>query len=328
MLDFTILVLPGAYAASVAATQDMLHAASVLAPRMGGPSPVWKVVSPDGGSSALSGGLCIETRRAPLRAGRDTSIWVVPGLGINSIEGVVPRLAEPDAQRAASLLRQHSAAGGIVAASCSAVFLLEHAGLLQGRRATTSWWLATELQRMAPKCSVNADRMIVSDGQVITAGAAFGHSDLILHLLGLRFGSSLAQAVGKLLLIEGRQVQAPFVVPSMLANGHELIGRLMRRIESSLPHPPKISELAREFAMSERTLARRVSAYTGHGPLALVQNARLQQARLLIESSRMTMDQIAASVGYEDATALRRMVRKVTGANPSQFRGASKTITD
>ncbi|MBD9395833.1 GlxA family transcriptional regulator [Acidovorax sp. ACV01] len=328
MLDFTILVLPGAYAASVAATQDMLHAASVLAPRMGDRKPAWKVVSPDGGSTALSGGLCIETRRAPLRAGRDTSIWVVPGLGLDSIEAVVPRLAQADAQRAASLLRQHSAAGGIVAASCSAAFLLEHAGLLQGRRATTSWWLATELQRMAPKCSVNADRMIVSDGQVITAGAAFGHSDLILHLLGLRFGSSLAQAVGKLLLIEGRQAQAPFVVPSMLANGHELIGRLMRRIESSLPQPPKISELAGEFAMSERTLARRVRAYTGHGPLALVQNARLQQARLLIESSRMTMDQIAASVGYEDATALRRMVRKVTGANPSQFRGASKTITD
>jgi len=328
MLDFTILVLPGAYAASVAATQDMLHSASVLAPRMGDRKPAWKVVSPDGGSTALSGGLCIETRRAPLRAGRDTSIWVVPGLGLDSIEAVVPRLAQADAQRAASLLRQHSAAGGIVAASCSAVFLLEHAGLLQGRRATTSWWLATELQRMAPKCSVNADRMIVSDGQVITAGAAFGHSDLILYLLGLRFGSSLAQAVGKLLLIEGRQAQAPFVVPSMLANGHELIGLLMRWIESSLPHPPKISELAREFAMSERTLARRVRAYTGHGPLALVQNARLQQARLLIESSRMTMDQIAASVGYEDATALRRMVRKVTGANPSQFRGASKTITD
>ncbi len=320
MLDFTILVLPGAYAASVAITQDMLHAASTLAPGLGLPRPVWKVVSPEGGSTALSGGLSIETRRAPLRSGRDASVWVVPGLGINSIAAVAQRLEEPDSDRVATWLKRHVAAGGSVAASCSAVFLLQRAGLLQGRRATTSWWLAPELQRMAPGCSVHADRMIVSDGQVITAGAAFGHSDLMLYLFRQRFGPALTEAVGKVLLLDGRQAQTPFVVPSMLANGHELIGRLMQRIESALPHPPRVSVLAKEFAMSERTLARHVRASTGQGPLALVQNVRLNRARLLIETSRMTIDQIAAAVGYEDATALRRLMRKVSGANPSQFR--------
>ncbi len=80
-------------------------------------------------------------------------------------------------------LARHVAAGGTVAASCSAVFLLQAAGLLRERRATTSWWLAQELRRLQPDCTVDADRMVVSDGPVTTAGAAFAQTDLMLHLL-------------------------------------------------------------------------------------------------------------------------------------------------
>jgi transcriptional regulator GlxA family with amidase domain len=122
------------------------------------------------------------------------------------------------------------------------------------------------------------------------------------------------------LLIDGREAQAPFVVPSMMSNGSELIRRLTQRIESSLPHPPSVARLADEFAMSQRTLARHVRAATGLGPLALVQSVRLSRARMLIETSRMTIDQVAAQVGYEDATALRRLMRKAAGATPSKFR--------
>ena len=50
---------------------------------------------------------------------------------------------------------------------------------------------------------------------------------------------------------------------------------------------------------------------------------RLNRARMLIESSRMTIDRVAEAVGYEDATALRRLMRKVSGANPSQYRPAA-----
>ena len=217
---------------------------------------------------------------------------------------------------------RHAAGGGAVAASCWAVFLLQAAGLLAQRRVTTSWWLAPELRRLEPACHVDADRMVCADGPVSTAGAAFAQSDLMLHLLRTRFGPALAEAVSKVLLIDGRQAQAPFVVPSMLSNGNELVARLTRRIEAALPTPPSVATLADEFAMSQRTLARRVRAATGLGALALVQSVRLNRARLLIESSRMTIEQVAAQVGYEDATALRRLMRKSAGAPPSRFRSA------
>ncbi|MBF9266730.1 GlxA family transcriptional regulator, partial [Paracidovorax cattleyae] len=221
---------------------------------------------------------------------------------------------------AAGRLARHVAGGGTVAASCSAVFLLQAAGLLRKRRATTSWWLAPELRRLQPDCAVDADRMVVSDGPVTTAGAAFAQTDLMLHLIRVRFSAALADAVGKVLLIDGRQAQSRFMVPAMLAGGNELIGRLTASIESALPHPPSVSELADAFAMSPRTLARHVRAATGQSPLALVQAVRLNRARLLIENSRMPVDLVAQEVGYIDATALRRLMRRGAGANPSAFR--------
>jgi AraC-like DNA-binding protein len=78
--------------------------------------------------------------------------------------------------------------------------------------------------------------------------------------------------------------------------------------------------LAEALAMSPRTLARQVRAATGKSPLALVQSVRLHKARALIESTRMPIEQVAAQVGYQDATALRRLMRKAAGATPSKFR--------
>jgi transcriptional regulator GlxA family with amidase domain len=320
MHDFTILVLPGAYGTSVAVTLDILNAAAALAPRLKAPRPTWRVMSPNGAGVPLSGGLQCETRALPGRSRADASTWIIPGLGVDSPAALAARLARDDANRVIDSVRRHGERGGAVAASCSAVFLLQAAGLLRGRRVTTSWWLAPELRRIEPECTVDADRMVCADGPVSTAGAAFAQADLMLHLLRTRFGTALADAVGKVLLIDGRQAQAPFVVPSMLSNGSELIRRLTRRIESSLPKPPSVAALADEFAMSQRTLARRVRAATGLGALALVQSVRLNRARMLIETSRMTIEQVAAQVGYEDATALRRLMRKAAGATPSRFR--------
>jgi len=323
MTDFTILLLPGAFAASVAATLDVLQAAASLAPRLKLARPGWRVLSPSGGDVPLSSGMHINTQALPKRQRADMATWIIPGLGLDNAQAVATGLAGPDAQRAIQAVAAHAARGGRVAASCSAVFLLQAAGLLTGRRATTSWWMAAELLRLEPRCTVDADRMVCADGPVSTAGAAFAQTDLMLHLLRTQFGAGLADAVGRVLLIDGRQAQSPFVLPAMLSNGNELVARLMVRIESALPHPPSVQALADEFAMSQRTLSRRVREATGRSTLALVQSVRLNRARMLIESSRMSMEQVAAQVGYEDATALRRLMRKSAGTNPSRYRSAA-----
>jgi transcriptional regulator GlxA family with amidase domain len=230
------------------------------------------------------------------------------------------RLAQDDARRAGAAVGSHVAAGGHAAASCASVFLLHGAGVLAGRRATTSWWLAPRLQQLEPTCTVTAAQMVCVDGPITTAGAAFAHTDLMLHLLQSRFGAAMADMLRRLMVIDARQAQAPYVIPAMRAGGDALLAQLTARIESSLPNPPSVAALARDFAMSERTLARRVRAAGALTPLALVQAVRLNRARSLIETSHMSVEQVAAAVGYEDATALRRMMRRWTGATPRQFR--------
>jgi transcriptional regulator GlxA family with amidase domain len=321
MHDFTVLVLPGAFNSSVAVTLDILGAAQAVAARAGVAPPRWRLCSVQGGPVKLQAGMTLDTARLPVRPRDDRSTWVVPGLGLNTPGEIRQCLETDDAAKAVAGLVRHAKAGGQVAASCSAVFLLNAAGLLQGRRATTSWWYAPLLARMAPGCTVDADRMVCADGPVVTAGAAFAQTDLMLHLLRERCGSALTDLVSRMLLIDGRQAQSPFIVTEVLANGNELVARLTARVESALPDAPSVSMLAREFCMSQRTLARHIEKVTGKSTQALVQGVRLRRARALLETSRMTVEQVAGAVGYQDATALRRLMKKMAGANPSRYRG-------
>lgn len=320
MHDFTVLVLPGAFATSVAATLDILGAAAAVAPRLKLAAPTWRVVSPAPGTVPLGNGMGVHAAALPARPTADRSTWIVPGLGTESVKSLASRLAEPDARAASAALCARLRAGTPVAAACASVFLLGEGGALAGRRVTTSWWLAPELQKLEPRCILAADRMVCVDGPLTTAGAAFAQTDLMLHLLQARFGAALAELLRRLMVIDAREAQAPYTVPALMASGDALVARLTARIEGALPAPPSVADLAREFAMSERTLARRVRAATGLTPLALVQGVRLNRARALIERSKLTIEQVAAEVGYEDATALRRLMRKLAGAAPSRFR--------
>ena len=321
--DFTVLILSGAYASSVSLTLDILAAAATMALRLGLAVPRWRIYIAGDTRAVLGNGLLIDAKSLPKSVRGDDSTWVVPGLGVVGSANIESRILQPDALLAIRALKAQPKAGGGIAASCSAVFLLHAADLLVGRRVTTSWWLAPTLKRMAPRCEVDADRMVVTDGNLVTAGAALAQTDLMLHLIRRKFGPTLADAVSRVLLIDGRQAQAPFIVPAFLSSGDDLIFALASRIEAALPHPPGVAELAIEFSMSERTLARRVRVATGRSTLDLVQSVRLGRARKLLESSRMTIDQIAQQVGYSDATSFRRMMRKFAGATPGKFRPSS-----
>lgn len=317
MFDFTMLVLEGQLPTGVAITRDILLTAELMAAKIGVAKPRWRLCSLNGGNICLQGGFSIETTALPLKENNDRSVWIASGLGLNNAEAIHQRLQDDDIKQMAIRIKEHLAHGGKVAAACSAVFLLQHAGVLAQRTATTTWWLAPLLQRMETRCRVDADRMVCADGQIITSGAAFAQTDLMMHLLRERFGSELVTQVSRMLLIDGRVAQqAPFIVPEVLASGDELVCRITERIEKSLPNIPRVEELAAEFCISERTLGRHIRKATGKSTIALIQSVRFRRARMLLENSKLSVEQIAEAVGYRDATALRKLVRKVTGSSP------------
>jgi len=328
MNDFEVLVLDGTNPTGVAMTRDILEAARLFAARSGQAAPVASFHSPSGGHVRLQGGLSIATRRLPDRAALRAPVLLVPGIWVENERQLRERLQRDDARQAIRYIARRAAAGACIAASCSAVFLLHAAGVLRGRHATTTWWLAPELARVAPDTVVEGNRILCVDGPVITAGAAFAQSDVMLYLLRQHFGAGLADGVSRVLLLHERAESAQSVVPAMLASGNALVSKLTRRVESALPSMPTVAELAREFCISERTLGRHVRHATGMGTNAMLRTIRLHRARTLLRTSRMSVDQVAAAVGYRDTTALRRLMHKTVGTTPGRVRAAAGVASE
>lgn len=322
MNDFEVLILPGTNPTGVSMTRDIIEAARLLAARTGQAGPMASFHSPNGGEIRLQGGLTVATRRLPAPVAR-APVLLVPGIWVESPAQIRERLLHEDCRKAIRYIAGRAAAGASIAASCSAVFLLQAAGVLRGRHVTTAWWLAPELARIAPDTTVEGNRILCVDGPIVTAGAAFAQADVMLHLLRQRFGTSLADGVSRVLLLHERAESAQFVLPSMLASGDALVTRLTRRVESALPDIPSVSELARELCISERTLGRHVRHATGMGTNAIIQSIRLHRARSLLQNSRLSVDQVAAAVGYGDTTALRRLMQKTVGTTPGRVRAAA-----
>jgi transcriptional regulator GlxA family with amidase domain len=284
--------------------------------------PTWCVYSLSGGLVRLQSGLLVETLKLPTESLADTSLWIVPGLALNTVDEVAASAGRADLQAAAGAIAAHVTRGGRVAACCSAVFLLQSAGVLKHRRVTTTWWLASLLQRMDPSCTVDARRMVCADGPIVTGGAAFAQTDLMLHLMRQFGGTKLADALSRALLIDARQAQGTYVVPEILANGDAFVSRIVARVEGSLPDAPSVATLAREFGVSERTLGRHIHRVTGQSTVVLLQSIKLRAARALLEQSRYSVEDVAAAVGYSDSTALRRLMKRATGSSPSSYRPA------
>jgi transcriptional regulator GlxA family with amidase domain len=313
-MKFTILVLNGTFASSVAASLDMLATAALLATQLGVEKPTWKLISPHGGIIDLCNGLSVTTTklsslsRSPKRP--DESIWIIPGLGVTSAAAIEERMRQDDALQAAAAIK----------ASCSAVFLLALANILNGKTVTTTWWLAAQLRLSHREIKVDAQQLLITDSNVVTAGASSAHSDLMIFLLEKHLGVKLAQAVANVLLIDTRTKQSQYAIPSVLAGADLLVSKISKYIEVSLPNIPPLREIAAAHFLTERTMARRIVAATGLPPSSLIQQVRLAKAKYLLESTRIAVEQVAEQVGYSDATALRRMLKKATDSTPRQLR--------
>jgi len=216
------------------------------------------------------------------------------------------------------------ASGSRIASSCTGAFLPADAGVLRGRAATTHWQFADELRRRYPNIDVRVDRMIIDHGDVITSGGATAFLNLALYLLERFGGHERANLAAKVLLVDGhRPSQLPYVV-ALPGRFHDdlVVHEVQQHIDSHLEEPLRIADLASRFGLSSRTLSRRFESAIGKGPQAHLQQARIQNAKRLLETTGDTIDEIRSRVGYQDPAAFRRAFKKTAGRSPSEYRKA------
>ena len=151
---------------------------------------------------------------------RGADLVIVPGLGLGvaSADELDAKLKSPACRRACDMLIQSFEAGATLAAACASTFLLAETGLLDGRRATTTWWLAPLFQRRYPKVELVTDRIVVADWPIATGGAAMAQMDLMLAIVGKFAGPKLASACANYLLLDERRSQVPFMAINYLAS--------------------------------------------------------------------------------------------------------------
>jgi transcriptional regulator GlxA family with amidase domain len=149
---------------------------------------------------------------------RGADLVIVPGLGSPSGEELERNLKGHACRRARDMVANAFASGAMLAASCASTFLLAEGGLLDGRRATTTWWFAPLFRQRYPKVELVTEQIVVADWPIATAGAAMAQMDLMLAIVDRFAGRNLAKACANHLLLDERHSQVPFMAISYLSS--------------------------------------------------------------------------------------------------------------
>lgn len=322
MKSVWILALDGVMDSSLTITLDVLRAAQSIVAQAKSPAPFeYRVVGAR--TSVRTGcGLRLRTddtfRKA---AGGDAAPrWaIVPAMGEYG-QKLASHLSRRDAMQARQLLQALHARKVRIGASCASVFLLAEAGLLRQRAATTTWWLAAQFRERYGGIALDERRMVVRDGNVLTAGSAFSQLDLMLAVLGDLVGVRVTDLCARYLLIDRRPSQARYMIASHTLHHDPVVAAAERWIDDNLAEPVTVSRLSKVLALSEKSFSRKVQAATGHSPIKLIQRRRLMLATHLIETTKIPIEEVAARVGYRDSTTLRRLIRRELDISPSGLR--------
>jgi transcriptional regulator GlxA family with amidase domain len=256
---------------------------------------------------------------------RKADLVIVPGLGLGaaSADELDAKLKSPACRRASDMLARSFAAGATLAAGCASTFLLAETGLLNNRRATTTWWLGPLFRKRYPMVELLTDRIVVADWPIATGGAAMAQMDLMLAIVDKFAGPKLAHACANYLLLDQRRSQVPFMAINYLANQDPRIAKAEKWVRENIARDFAMEELADAVALAPRTFARRIAATCGVSPIQFVQRIRLETARTLLETTRLSVEQIARQVGYAEPSTLRRLIRRDTKHSPGHFRPAA-----
>lgn len=316
-----LLVLDGVFDLGLAALTDTLATANELAATLpDAPASIEITLVGVRRRVRTAQGLTVPVVSADRVAAPD--VVLVPALGAKMPEPLAARLAQADVADAVALLRRWSTGGASVGAACTGTFLLAESALLDGRRATTSWWLAPMFRQRYPKVALDESRMLVNSAGFTTAGAAMAHLDLALGIVRSQ-SPALAALAARYLLVEPRGSQAEFVIPDHLAHADPVVERFEGWARQRLASGFSLGDAARAVGASERTLARRLHAVLGKTPLSYFQDLRVERALHLLRTGSTSVDQIAAQIGYADGVTLRSLLRRRLGKGVRELRARS-----
>jgi transcriptional regulator GlxA family with amidase domain len=208
--------------------------------------------------------------------------------------------------------------------------VLAQAGVLDGRRATTHWLLAKEFQTAFPQVRLEPDQLYVDDGPVHTSGGLFAAADLALHLLALDQGDAYANDFGRLLVTAPRRpgAQAQFIKRSLRVDNDLPLSTFLQWIREHAHEPLTLEQLATHQHISQRSLIRKFRQATGMSVFDWIAQKRVNQAKVLLETTDFAISEIAAMVGFGTAETLRRNFDRRVATTPGAYRSTFRRLAN
>jgi transcriptional regulator GlxA family with amidase domain len=268
-----------------------------------------RLLSESGGAVPSSLGMPIETERFHKQA-FDTLI----------VGGLLAPL--PSSNGLLSFLRRALPVTRRIASICTGALVLAEAGLLDGRRATTHWLVARELQARFPKVRMEEDRIFIVDGPIWTSAGMTSGVDLALGMLEDDFGRGIARSVAQKLVIYHRRSggQSQHSALLELDAKSDRIQSALDYAKRNLQTPLSVEKLAEAAHLSPRQFSRAFRAETGQSPAKAVEQLRVEAARVMLEQSRHPVDIVAAEAGFADSERMRRAFLRNVGQPPQAIR--------
>lgn len=262
------------------------------------------------------------------RARRRYDAIVVPPLWGNSRREVLERLDRLG--REYHMLQQLRRRVSIMAGACTGTVLLAKAGLLDGHRATTCWWMIDWFRREFPKVTLTGDKLVVTDDDCWTAGAGAAYLHLGLRLVSGFWGEKATAATARLMLVERRRgSQSPFIEAGL--EGREIadadVALMVQFLERNAGIALTIGEVCRQMGLNARSMTRKFQASLGVSPLTYLQSVRIARAKRLLEHTAANFEKIVDQCGYEDVSSFRKLFSRHVGMTPREFRTRFGTAT-
>jgi transcriptional regulator GlxA family with amidase domain len=322
--SIVLLAYDGCQASAVFSLVEVLRIANMYA--AGGEQaapPVfrWQILSPSGRAANAMGDITLCVEGGLERAGNPDAIFV-PGMHFDGNTQLLGRHVATLAESCGAWLIDQYRRGAVLAASCSGVFVLARARLLDGKRTTTSWFLGKLFRASYPHVRFCEGELVTRDGQLFCSGAFTACLDLALQIVEHFAGPTLALACAKVMLIDvNRESQFPYMTLQARAHHNDgLVLRAQSRIRSRVREDISVENLARHLDVSVRTLNRRFHEALGCSPMRYRQQVRIEGAKRLLEISSFSLGEIMERVGYHDVSSFRRLFERMTKVSPSRYR--------
>ncbi|WP_175609384.1 helix-turn-helix domain-containing protein, partial [Streptacidiphilus griseoplanus] len=228
----------------------------------------------------------------------------------------------PPVEAIAALRKAHQEGARIIGL-CTGAFVLAAAGLLDGRPATTHWMYAPTLAKRYPRVHVDPRELFVDDGDVLTSAGTAAGIDLCLHVVRTDHGAEAANALARRLVVPARRPggQAQYIDRSLPEEiGNDPLAEVVTWALENLNQQFDVEALAARAYMSRRTFDRRFRSLTGSAPLQWLITQRVLQAQRLLETSDLSVDEVARRCGFRSPVALRGHFRRQLGVSPAVYR--------